>query len=81
MLDDLGMGNTEKSDEWLTDILNARIEKGLLTIITSNLHPTQLKNASDRCISRIMSHTHPLEVKNVTDWRVKLKPYMSETLI
>jgi hypothetical protein len=28
-----------------------------------------------------MSHTHPLEVKNVTDWRVKLKPYMSETLI
>lgn len=81
MLDDLGMGNTEKSDEWLTDILNARIEKGLLTIITSNLHPTQLKNASDRCISRIMSHTHPLEVKNVTDWRVKLKPYMSESFI
>jgi len=76
LLDDLGMGNTEKSDEWLTDILNARIEKGLLTIITSNLHPTKLKNVSDRCASRLMAHTHPLEVKNKTDWRVALKPYM-----
>lgn len=81
LLDDLGMGHTDKSDEWLTDILNARIEKGLLTIITSNLHPTQLKNASDRCMSRIMSHTHPLEVRNATDWRVKLKPYMAEGLL
>jgi len=77
LLDDLGMGNSEKSDEWLTDILNARIEKGLLTIITSNLHPSELKNVSDRCVSRLTAHAHPLEVKNKTDWRVNLKPYMA----
>lgn len=76
-LDDLGMGGTEKTDEWLTDILNARIEKGLLTIITSNVHPTKLKAVSDRCVSRLLAHCHPLEVKNTKDWRVALKPYMS----
>ena len=77
LLDDLGMGSSEKTDEWLTDILNARIEKGLLTIITSNLHPSKIKAVSDRCLSRILAHTHPLQVKNTRDWRVALKPYMN----
>lgn len=76
LLDDLGMGNTEKADEWLTDILNARITRGLLTIITSNLHPSQLPKASERAISRILAHTHPLHVKNETDWRVQLSGYI-----
>jgi DNA replication protein DnaC len=79
LLDDLGMGSTEKSDEWLTDILNARIEKGLLTIITSNIHPSKIKAVSDRCVSRLLAHTHPLQVKNTRDWRVALKPYMEQT--
>ena len=72
LLDDLGMSNTEKADEWLTDILNARIARGLLTIITSNMHPSSIPKASARAISRIMAHTHPIHVKNVTDWRVNL---------
>lgn len=76
LLDDLGMGNTEKADEWLTDILNARIARGLLTIITSNIHPSNLPKASQRAISRIMAHTHPLRLVSETDWRVKLSHHL-----
>lgn len=72
LLDDLGMGQTDKADEWLTDILNARMTAGALTIITSNLHPSSLPKASARAVSRIMAHCHPIQVKNETDWRVKL---------
>ena len=76
LLDDLGMSNTEKTDEWLTDILNARIERGALTIITSNLHPSELKKASPRAISRLMAHCHPINTKSGTDWRVRLSEKM-----
>lgn len=72
LLDDLGMGNTDKSDEWLTDILNARMSRGLLTIITSNYHPTQLPKASARLISRLQAHTHPMNLSNDKDYRVQI---------
>jgi len=76
LLDDLGMSNTEKTDEWLTDILNARIERGALTIVTSNLHPSELKKASPRAVSRLMAHCHPINIKSKIDWRVSLSEKM-----
>lgn len=78
LLDDLGMGSTDKSDEWLTDILNARMSRGLLTIITSNFHPSQLPKASDRLVSRLQAHTHPMNLTAETDYRVQLSRSISK---
>jgi DNA replication protein DnaC len=70
VLDDLGVGMTDKSDEWLLDVLNARTMRKLCTIITSNHAPDELPKLEARTLSRLASHCHPIKVPDATDFRI-----------
>lgn len=72
LIDDLGVGNTDKSDEWLLDILNARIERGLLTIVTANHMPTEIPNIAPRTASRLAAHCFPVAFDESKDLRVSM---------
>ena len=74
VLDDLG---AEKPSSWVAEqlfiLVNARYEKQLTMIVTTNLNTGGLINqVSQRIMSRLIEMTSPVTMKNAGDYRLKM---------
>lgn len=74
ILDDLG---AEKTSDWVKEqlfiLINARYEKQLTTIVTTNYPLTKLiEQLGQRIISRIVEMTIPVALEYVEDYRLKI---------
>jgi DNA replication protein DnaC len=73
VLDDIGAHQaTDFARRWLQTVIDARVDRGLRTIFTSNLDLDGLKAMleDDRVSSRIAGHCKQVKIKGVRDWRM-----------
>lgn len=72
VLDDIGAHQaTDFARRWLQTVIDARVDRGLRTVFTSNLDLDALKAMldDDRVSSRIAGHCKQVKIKGIRDWR------------